>query len=140
MRVDPLKLVEGQGQLPEFRRPPEQPPVQSLESVVAQYQRVQVHRPSHQVVHFDLADLVVPDVKMRQLSASSESLAREISDDVAGDAERPEGLAEGAEYFRGEIRDVVVGEVEVAQVAESGEGVRNVVQPVPLEINKFENL
>ena len=63
-----------------------------------------------------------------------------MPDDVPGDAERPEGLAKGAEDLCGEVRDVVVGEVEVAQVAETGEGLRNVVQPVPLEINKFENL
>ena len=77
---------------------------------------------------------------MRQLRACSEPLAREMPDDVAGDAERLEGLAKGPEDLCGEVRDVVVGEVEVAQVAEAGEGLRNVVQPVPLEINKFENL
>ena len=88
----------------------------------------------------DLTDLVVPDVEVRQLRAVFESLARKIPYAVAGDAERSEGVAKGAKDIRREVRDVVVGEVEVAQVAEFGEAPRNVIQPVPLEINKFENL
>ena len=88
----------------------------------------------------DLTDLVVPDVEVRQLRATLESPAREIPYAVSGHAECSEGLAKWAEDVRREVRDVIVGEVEVAQVAEFGEGPRNVVQPVPLEINKFENL
>ena len=88
----------------------------------------------------DLTDLVVPYVEVWQLRATLESPSRKIPYAVSGNAERSEGVAEGAEDVRREVRDVVVGEVKVSQVAEFGECPRNVVQPVPLEINKFENL
>ena len=139
-RVDPLELVEGQRELSQFRRPPEQPHVELLQPVVAQNQRVEVPGPSHEVVHFYFADLVVADVEVRQLRARSQSLAGEIPDDVAGDAERPQGVAEGAEDVGGQVGQVVVGQVEVAQVAEPGEGPRDVVQAVSLEVNEFEDL
>ena len=75
---------------------------------------------------------------MGQLRARAHRRAREHADEVAGEAERAETLAEAEEAVLAHAGDVVVGEVEVAEVLQLVEGAGHVVEAVPLQVEQLQ--
>ena len=77
---------------------------------------------------------------MAQLLAGTQGLAGEEVEPVSRHGKRTKGAAELAEDLRGERADVVVGQVQVPEVLQLGEGPRHVIETIALQVHQLQVL
>ena len=83
---------------------------------------------------------MVPDVKVAELGAEPQSVAREGGDPVSRETQGAKTVGETGEGVNADLGDVVVGDVEVAQVLQLAERLRDVVQAVPLQVEELQGV